>query len=413
MRHDFSKVNKKKVLVVVLVCIAVILLILKLFNQKPQQGIGVIKPEVETYTVMRQAMMRQVPLFGQTVANAQVSLAPKYSGRIAKVNVELGDRVEEGAILLVQDTKDMDLSVNQNHAVVRQAEADVMESESTYQANYHKATSDYELKKQNYERYLSLYEQGGISKEALDSVYQQMVDSKSTLDILVNQAMSGEVPATVEAKRAALAKAESGTESLVKQRDDLILRAPRAGVISYRKAEVGEIAQAGQKVLELVDNSKIYIDCNLSEQDIAFVKLGATLTVQIESLGKSYAGKIIYISPTVVADSKTYTVRIELTDIDELVKAGMFARTQIEFVQRENALFVPKEAIVEKNGKASVFVVDAENKVQQRSVELGIRNDKEVEILSGIDESEIVAISNLSRLKNNMEVSVVDQGEKP
>lgn len=408
MRHDFSKINKKKCMVVGGVCLAIILCVFFIFRSKtpPNADKAFIKPEVEVYAVTRQDMLRRVPLFGETVSKSRVALAPKYAGRIVKINVELGDHVKQGEVLLIQDTKDLDLSIGQNNAVIRQSAAEVTESESSHQATYNKVKSDYELKKLKYERYSSLYTQGGISKQELDTVYQELVDSKSAFD--VNQAMSGEIPASVEIKRAALEKAQIGTQSFAQQRDDLILRAPRDGVIAYRDAEIGEIAQAGKTVLELVDNSKIYIDCNLSEQDIAFVKMNMTLMVNIESLGKSYAGKIIYISPSVAANSKNYTVRVELTDHDETIKAGMFARSQIEFLQRADTIVVPKAAVLEKNGKSSVFIIDEQNQAQERGVEIGLRNDKEVEILSGISAGEVVAVSNLARLKNNVQVNVAN-----
>lgn len=414
MRHDFSQINRKKVCVVLLVCIVAIGMIFYFFIGKQDANSldkGLVKPAVDIYVIERGDMMRRVSLFGQTVSEAHIDLAPKYSGRITEVNVKLGDRVQAGDVLMVQDTKDLALAIEQNHAAVRQAEADSIEAQSSYEANYQKAEADYERTKQNDDRYQALYREGAVSKIEYDSMHQEMINSKAVLDTLRNQTMSGEVPASVESKRATLVKTERGTDVLVKQQDDLVLRAPRGGVISFRAAEVGAIAQAGQKVLELVDNSRIYVDCQLSEQDVAAIQTGFSVQVNIESLGRSYDGKIIYISPSTGTDSKNYSVRIELGSADELIKEGMFARTQIEFLQRPQALFVPKESVIEKNGKTSVFIIDAENKSQERSVTLGLRNDTEVEILTGLNEGEMVATSNLARLRNGLAVDRGQAGE--
>lgn len=413
MRHDFSKVNRKKAAVVAGLCIVFLGIIFYAFRGPSavnEANKGKIMPDVALYQIERKDMMRRVSLFGETVPEAHIDLAPKYAGRITAVNVKLGDRVRAGDVLIVQDTLDLDLSVRQNQAAARQAEADAKEAESVYAATYSKVHSDFNLKKQNYERYQSLYEQGAISKENLDTVYQQMIDSQSALDTLLNQAMSGEVPASVESKRAALLKAEEGTKSLEKQRYDLLLRAPRDGVIGYRAAEVGAIAQAGQKVLELVDNSKIYVDCQVSEQDVAAIQAGVSVDVNIESLGKSYAGKIIYISPSTAANSKSYSVRIELASYDALIKAGMFARTQIEIMQRPATLFIPKESVQEKNGKISVFVIGDDHKATERFVTLGLRNDAEVEVLEGLQEGEAIAVTNMARLKDGVTVNVSAAG---
>lgn len=409
MRHDFSKINKKKVLAVGIACIAVIGMIYFLAhrndNQNKQAKLNV-KPAVDTYVVERQDMMRRVSLFGQTVSEAHIDIAPKYTGRITAVNVSLGQKVNAGDVLLVQDTGDLALSIAQNNAATRQAEADAKESESTYDASYQKEQADYDRTKTKYERYQVLYEQGAISKESLDSVYQEMVNSKAALDTLLNQAMSGDVPASVESKRAAYEKSKYATSALEKQQSDLILRAPRDGTIGYRNAEVGAMATAGQKVLELVDNSKIYMDCQISEQDVAAVKTGAKVKVSIESLGNSYEGTIIYVSPATDSTTKSYTARIGLEANDELIKGGMFGRTQIEVLQRPQTLFVPKESVIEKNGKISLFIIDSENKAQERQVKLGLRNDVQVEILEGLKEGDVVAVTNLARLKNDLVVEV-------
>lgn len=410
MRHDFSKINRKKAALTCGVCF--LLLGLAYFwlgsaKSADQTAKSAVKPTVDTYAVKRQDMMRRVSLFGQTVSEAHIDIAPKYAGRIAAVNVKLGDQVREGDVLIVQDTGDLELSIAQNRAAVRQAEADAMEAESVYAANFQKAKADYERTRENDARYQELYAQGAISRLELDTIHQEMINSKAALDTLLNQTMAGEIPASVESKRAAYVKMERGTDALAKQRDDLILRAPRSGVIGYRAAEVGAIAQAGQKVLELVDNSRVYVDCQLSEQDVAAIRTGMPVEVDIESLGKRCAGEIIYISPG-ASDSKSYSVRIELDGEVDSIKAGMFARTQVEFVQRSRALFVPKEGVVEKNGRTYVFIIDGENRAAERAVTLGLRNDAEVEILSGLEEGEIVAVSNLARLKNG---TVVEPGE--
>lgn len=392
-----------------LLCLAAIYFFFK--GNDAKNAIGApVEPIVETYRIERKDMLRRISLFGETVSAAHIDIAPKYAGRITEVRVDLGDAVQAGDVLLVQDTGDLELAMRENTAAARQAEADVLESEAIYKATYQKVKANFERLQRNDERYAELYAQGAVSKEAYDEVHQTMIDSKAALDTLLNQTMGEELPATVESKRAALEKIERGTAVLAKQRDDLILRAPRAGVISYRAAEVGNIAQAGQKVLELVDNSKFYVDCQLSEQDVAALRTGLDVAVNIESLGDSYVGQIIYVSPATSSASRNYSVRILLANVDARVKAGMFARTQIEILQRPQTLFVPKESVVEKNGKSSVFLIDGERKAQERAVKTGLRNDAEVEILSGVDDGDIVATSNLARLKTGMAVDLGAEG---
>ena len=151
--------------------------------------------------------------------------------------------------------------------------------------------------------------------------------------------------------------------------------------------------------MSIIDNSNIFVDCSVSEQDVGQIPLGSPVNVTVDSLGKSYSGKIIYSSPSMDAKTQTFTMRIALDSLDASIKSGMFARTTITMLLRPQTLFIPKEAIVSSNGVEKVFIVDENGQVTERVATLGLRNDKEVEILSGISSGEQVAITNLARLK--------------
>lgn len=365
-----------------------------------------VKSVVDVKVVQPADMSKKISLIGQTVPAAQVDIVAKYSGRVVRVEAELGQQVNSGQTLLVQDIGDLDLAIAQADASRRQAQADASETAVTFEASYSKAQTDYQRALSSYERYKSLYEQGAVSREAFDTMQQQMLNAKATLNIYANQLASGDSPAAVESKRAAVLKAERNIDALAKQRDDMIIRSPRDGVIGFRQVEVGTYVQPGQKILSVVDNSSIYVDCQVSEQDVAAMKVGQNVDLQLEALGRTYSGKVIYISPAADAKTQAFVVRIALTNADNAVKSGMFARGQIEVMQKAQALFIPKEALMEKNGQYSIFVIAENNKAESRTVKLGLRNDQEVEIISGLKAGDMVAVSNLSRLRPGMEVTV-------
>lgn len=370
-----------------------------------------VKAVVDVKVVQAADMSKKVSLVGQTVPAAQVDIVAKYSGRVIRVEAELGQQVLSGQTLLVQDIADLDLAIAQADAARKQAHAEASETAVTFEASYSKAQTDYQRALASYERYKSLYDQGAVSREAFDTIQQQMLNTKATLSIYANQLASGDTPAAVASKRAALAKAEINIDALAKQRDDMILRAPRDGIIGFRQVEVGTYVQPGQKILSVVDNSSIYVDCQVSEQDVAAMKVGQTVELQLEALGRMYGGKVIYISPAADAKTQSFVARIALTNADNSVKSGMFARGQIEVMQKSQALFIPKEALLEKNGEYSIFVITENNKAENRNVKLGLRNDQEVEIISGLKAGDMVAVTNLARLRPGMEVTVNPQGE--
>lgn len=412
MRHDFSRLNKKAYIGVIGVCACLISLILYFSqNSSELQQRASIKPEVRVQEIERRAMYKRIVLSGQTVARAKVDIAPKYSGRIVEVLVELGDQVKQGDVLLIQDTEDVDISLRQNRAAARAAAANAVEAEASYESSLADKKSQYEHDYLNFMRYESLFADGAVSREALDDARQQLASSQAALDALVNQNISGGTAAVVEGKLAAREQAEHEIDALTKQRSDLILRAPRDGVIANRDAEVGAIASAGQRVLSVVDNSSMYVDCEVSEQDVAVMQPGQMTDVAVESLGQSFVGKIIYISPAIGEVQKSYTVRIELANASGQLKDGMFARSQINVLQRDSALLVPKDSIIEKNGRIYVYIVNEDNIVSVRNVVLGLRNDAEVEIIEGLNEGERLILNNFARLKEGIVVNVEQGGE--
>lgn len=388
------------------VCLVLLALALRLYmggGSQEKKKVAHGRPLVKVVTVARADMMRHIALSGQTVANANIPLAPKYTGRVTEVRAKLGDTVEAGDVLMVQDTGDLDISIAANDAATGAARADAREARASYDANYIKARNDLELEQSKYERNQYLYSIGAISQDTLDKVKQEYLASKATFDVLADQVQDGDA-ASVQSKVYTADKAEHATDALRRQREDMYLRAPRAGVIGYRNVEAGEIVSAGTKVFSLVDTSHLNVDCTLAESDAAILKPGMEVEVTIDALGADYPGKIVYVSPAMDDTSKTYQVRIELeTDSDEM-KAGLFARTAIDILQRRATLCVPKEALLSRNGRQTLFVVHEDGTVEERTVKIGLMNDAEVEVLDGIEPGDTVVVTNQDKLQDGKKV---------
>lgn len=363
---------------------------------------------VTAYTVTRQDMKRKISLSGQTVPVAQVDISTKYAGKIADVAVNLGDVVAPGQVLLIQDTADTNLTLNQDKAALEQAVADSKAAESQFGSDLQKAEVEYDTAKMNYNRYAVLKNEGAISQQELDTAYQALIVAKSALDNLESQNV-GDVPASVASKYAAQAKAGYTVDSLTQQLDDMTLRAPRAGVVTYRNAEVGAMAAANTKVLTITDTSGMYIDCSLSEADVAAIQQGMPVSVSIESLAQDYDGYITYVSPAMDDTTKTYVVRITLAQPDTKLRGGMFAQSSIDVLQKPDTLFIPKDALTEQDGKAQVCVIRPDDTIELRTVTTGLRNDDYIEITDGLDDGDVIATTNLARLKDGTTVSIEER----
>lgn len=409
MRHKLQQMNRREMMVAGTICLLLLVTACYFYlgQQKSVKKVRQGLPLVKVQTVTRQDMMRHVALSGQTVADANIALAPKYTGRIVQVCASLGDVVQAGQVLMVQDTGDLDISINQNSAAANAAHADAREAAAAYDANYIKTRNAYELEQGKYERNKYLFSIGAISQDTLDSVNQEYMASKAAFEVLANQ-VDGSSAASVQSKEYTAEKQEHATAALRKQREDMILRAPRDGIIGYRNAEAGAIVTAGTKVLSLVDNRHINVDCTLSEGDAAILKTGMDVNVTIDALGQDYTGRIVYVSPAMDDSSKTYQVRIELGENSDTIKAGLFAHTAIDILQRPAALFVPKEAVLSKNGRQSIFVLNPDGTVEEREVKIGLINDEDEEIIAGLSDGEIVVLSNQDKLQTGMKVDAAD-----
>ena len=130
------------------------------------------------------------------------------------------------------------------------------------------------------------------------------------------------------------------------------------------------------------------------------------MSITIDALGRDYAGKIVFVSPAMEESSKSYLVRLEITEADEAVKAGLFAHTAVDILQRPQTIFVPQEAVLTRNGVNSVFVLLPDGTVEQREVKIGLLNDKDEEIISGLSEGEQVVLSNQDKLQTGTKVQV-------
>ena len=360
-------------------------------------------PLVRVETLSRRDMKKRVVLSGETVARASVDISPKYAGRIASVEVELGDRVLPGEVLIRQDARDVGVSILQNHAQSREASAEAIVARATFGADILKAQTNFETAKATYERYQMLYDAGAVALQERDEKYRAMTEAQAVLAALTDQNVGG-LSASVAAKEAAAAKAEYMVEALEIQREDLELKSPVAGVVGYRKAEAGEWATAGETLLTVVDNSRLYFDCLVAEQDIGVLREGMETNVSLDSIGKTVKGTVSFVAPAPETGSRAYRVRLVLAEA--ALRSGLFGRAEIEGTMRTQTFFVPKEAVSNENGKPYVYIISAEGVAQKRAVVTGLVNDEDIELVSGVSAGERVAVTNAARLSDGSKVQI-------
>lgn len=378
-------------------------------HQKPSKT--TVKPLVHTLKLTRQPFYRKIKLFGQIKPEARIDIVNKYAGVVEAISVDLGQRVEAGQLLAQQRLTDAQAEVNKTHARYEEASANAATYDTDYTANIARYEADYKLAKVNAERYERLYKMGAVSQYERDAMQQTMINKKALYEELALQQRFANRPSQVYRQEQIAERRYQ--EYLIAQNkyNDMVFYAPRAGVIVYRNVEVGAYVPAGTKLLTILDDSGYKVDCELIEADAGAVQEGAAVRLLIESMGEYCQGKVVFVSPDRKRDNDKFYLRVRVDEWPKSLKAGLFARGEIKHLQKQAALALPKSALTNRNGKSYAYVLTKGNKVEQRAIVLGVRNEQEVEVVDGINEGELVITDNLARLRTGMVVDVAREGK--
>jgi membrane fusion protein, copper/silver efflux system len=176
----------------------------------------------------------------------------------------------------------------------------------------------------------------------------------------------------------------------------LTLVAPLDGVVLEKMVVTGQSVMAGMKLYRLADLSTVWIEGEVFEQDVAFVRVGALARVELAAYpGRAFTGRVGFVYPTVDEQSRTVRVRVVLPNPDGALKPGMYGTLYFDARLGDRVLSVPAEAVVMTGERNLVFVAGSARTLEPRDVMLGARAGDRLEVLSGLREGErIVASAN-------------------
>ncbi len=217
---------------------------------------------------------------------------------------------------------------------------------------------------------------------------------------------AGAAPSDISIAEAGVAQAEAQLTASKLNRDKALLRAPFDGIITNVGVVVGDNAAAAggaTSAFTLVDDSELHLDVNISESDVAQIKEGQTAEVTIDALGTDViTGTVEYIAPaaTVVQDVTTYLVRVGLPENNDDVRVGMNASIDIGTATKQNILIIPTSSIRSEGNRRLVRIKQGEE-FADREVKLGLSNDVDAEVVSGLAEGDTIAALGTEPTPNN------------
>jgi len=190
---------------------------------------------------------------------------------------------------------------------------------------------------------------------------------------------------------------EEQVKALAKNGDakrTLTFRSPVAGIVTEKKAVQGMRFMPGETLFQIADTSTVWVQADVFEQDIAAVNIGQKAKIKINAYpGEVFEGRIAYVYPTLMAETRTVPVRIELANPKGRLKPAMFADVDIPTAGAAPVLTVPTSAVIDSGTRQVVVVQLAEGRFEPRPVKLGQRGGEFVQVLEGVKEGESVVVA--------------------
>jgi RND family efflux transporter MFP subunit len=185
------------------------------------------------------------------------------------------------------------------------------------------------------------------------------------------------------------------------------IRSPISGVVTDRPLYPGEMATAGTPLLTVMDLSHVIAKAHIPQAEAALLKIGDKATITAASLSEPLPGKVAVVSPALDPNSTTVEVWVDAANPHGELKPG--TSVSISMVARTipNALTVPANAVLtEPDGSTSVMVIGDDSRAHQRDVKTGVRQEGQVQIVSGLKAGERVVTSGAYGLPDNTRVQL-------
>jgi RND family efflux transporter MFP subunit len=332
--------------------IAATVLLLTGCGKKHQPGVTEPATAPTAQVRVQAAESKREPLTEEVVgtvrAKLHATLEAKVSGRIEQLPVVLGQRVKAGDLVARLDAVEIKARLDQARASLEQADRD-------------------------WKRISALFKGQAVTQSELDNAQARQ-----------------------QVAKAGVAEAEAMMRYLE-------VRAPFDGVVSRKWADVGDLASPGKPLVEIEDPSVLQIDADIPEAIASQVHLGASLAVRLDNRNGPLPGKVAEIAPAADPASRTVRIKVDVPPAPGLMP-GQFARVLVP-VGESNSLDVPASSVVQRGQLEMVFVV-TNRQAHLHLVKTGKRVGDQVEILSGLDAGDPVAVEGAPLLADGQTVEV-------
>ena len=327
-------------------------------------------PLVVVSTARTDTLIKQVPLTGTITSSRVARLSAEVSGQVEAVNVEVGDRVETGAVLVELDREIEQLTMESLQASTRQAGAELDDAKRRYQ----------DAKR--------LREQKSISENEL-----RLLKTEVEID-----------GATLKQKRAEEQRQQARVERHT-------LRAPFSGVISERLTETGEWIEPGKAVLTLVAVDDLRIEFRVPQEFYSGISPQSALTVTLDALpDREFDGTIEAVVPVSDASSRTFLIHVKIDTGYERLTPGMSVHGKLNLTTGRQGVVISRDAILRyPDGRVTVWVINPASEpptVSEKRVTTGHSFDGLITIRDGIQTGDVIVVRGNESLEEGQQVRI-------
>jgi RND family efflux transporter MFP subunit len=327
----------------------------------------------------------------------EIDVHAKVSGYVQKLYVDWGTHVKKGQPLATLEIPELEDQINQDKALLNRSEENLTRTKEEVR----RAESVYTVAHLTYTRL------AGVVKTRPDLVAQEEIDVAQGKDL--------EADAALSAAKAALAVAreERGVAKASLAKDQTLfaysrITAPFTGVVTKLYAFTGALLPAGTStsasglpLLRLSQNDLLRLVIPVPETVVPKIRIGSPVEVRVSALNKAFTGTVVRFSGQVDEDTRTMHTEVDVPNPDYVLVPGMYAYAEIPVDHKTHALAIPIQAFAGSStpNQGTVLVVNAQNQMEKRNVTIGIQTAQEVEVLSGVQENELVMVGNQSRYR--------------
>jgi multidrug efflux pump subunit AcrA (membrane-fusion protein) len=371
--------------------------------------------QVKVSSVKAVPLQSSVRYVGALTANLKVKVATEIGGSIEKLFFERGDRVEEGQVLAEIGTSSILIEVQQAEAALEMARSRLKKTERgsrpeeirIARARVEEARAALMEADRNFERVEDLYGYKAVSNSDYDAAKRAVDTARANLESAKQQLELAKKGPRVEEREEARAALKQAEAALALAKDRLRksrLKAPCDGIIAFRQVEEGEVVGPGTVITQVVDNRRMKIKLSLAERDLPLLDRDERFPFTIDAYpGERFACRLNFVSPTADPATRSFPTELLVDRPDSRMADGMTVRVEFPIASQEKSIKLPSAWLSEENGQIGLFVVD-DGKALFRGVKLGSYYEGTVEILSGLNDDELV-ITNPAGLKSGDRVT--------